>query len=424
MQAWDAGTLEAFFCELGPRELCACASVAKAWMSATDSRRRSPWRAALQRLCPGLCRVRWEPSLPEEARLCERATLLQWPGVEVALPPEGASSSGKLLALPLRAVAGDADSAPVRHGEAAAGGLWVQEGTDCRSLARSLSRWYGGPAAAGGALPVCPMCAGVAYYQGPLFTRADIETGWQAYLLCDSDLAGLSQDLDSASPPELLASTWTRMGLPPDVGPSVAVQLRPEGGPVAHAGRPLADPGAPPETIGCPAQLWRNSGDPLAEFILSLSVPASHRLYLAGRCAADIGITVFLCEQVGKYALTSRTRVGRYLDDQPALMPRAHVFGVIASERMGAGVPAACLAGDDGGPQRGAPPDPETCPCCGDAGLALLGPTLELCPQESFGDGGALGDPAPFNGTLWVCARGAHLWGWRVRAPTRPVMVD
>jgi len=145
-------------------------------------------------------------------------------------------------------------------------------------------------------------------------------------------------------------------------------------------------------------------------------VPCGHRLLLEGQPLSELGLAVFFCEQVGKYALTSRTRIGRYLDDQPAQVPRAHVFGLAANSRNpGLWLPPGCL--QRAGAETGAA-DVEPCPFCGLAGQALLSSSLQLLPWEPGGE------PQPFHGQLWVCTSGAHLWGWRVRKAGVPVTDD
>mmetsp|Transcript_109188 Transcript_109188/g.348360 ORF Transcript_109188/g.348360 Transcript_109188/m.348360 type:complete len:198 (-) Transcript_109188:78-671(-) len=188
------------------------------------------------------------------------------------------------------------------------------------------------------------------------------------------------------------------MGIPAEMGPPAVVQLRPLGEADAEPGRVAAFSG-----------LWRSPSSPAALYVLSISVPCGHRLLLGGRPVAELGLAAFFCEQVGKYALTSRTRVGRYLDDQPAQTPRAHVFGVATGGR-GSWLPADCLEGAAAGTEAaGAGRLVETCPFCGNAGQALRAGALQLLPW----DGGS--EAQPFHGRLWACTSGEHLWGWRAR---------
>jgi len=314
MDSWDPSALEAFFCRLEPNELCICGSVCRSWCLSLEPSKCLPWRVILQRLCPGLHEV----SRHAEASPNGGHVLVKWSGVRVLLPasPQLDNAPRQLWALPLRAALERNDMDSAGPEEFAMPSSWDCN-VDYRSLARNLSHWCSNSDAA---LPVCPMCAGVAFYQGPLFTRSDIQTGWHAFLLCASKPPPKCSP-QSAATPSLLAATWANMGIPESQGPPIAVQLRPLG--------EQADPGpADALSIDCLGELWRGVGCRMAEFLLSVAVPSGHRLCVNSHPFEDLGVKVFFCDQVGKYALTSRTRVGRYLDDQPALHPRAHVFGV------------------------------------------------------------------------------------------------
>lgn len=377
--------MELFSCGLSPADLRKCSPTCRRWRDELDPHERLPWRAALRNACPGI-------------RVCDdpgRGGLrVQWPGVEVALAPLSAPiAEGQLAALPL------ATGERVDGGQGDAAGLedWPSS-VDYRALAHQLSDWR-----VGGALPVCPLCAGAAFYQGSMFTRSDIETGWHAYLLCGD--AG-SQASGAAHP--LLTTLWANMGMPLDLGPPVVVQLRPLG----ERAEAEAEAEAEAARVAAFSGLWRGQRNPAALYILSIAVPCGHRLLLDGRPLAELGMAAFFCEQVGKYALTSRTRVGRYLDDQPAQVPRAHVFGAASVGRGGSWLPPGFL-------ELASPAAPvEPCPFCGRAGQALLTSSLQLLPRD------AGGEPQPFHGRLWACESGEHLWGWRARKVGVPVLED
>lgn len=272
---------------------------------------------------------------------------------------------------------------------------------DYRALVRRVSGWQ-----AAGGLPVCPLCAGVAFYQGPAFTSPDIETGWHAYLLCGE--AGGCRGADPGSP---LTTLWGNMGMPAEIGPPVVVQLRPLG----ERAEAEAEAAAEAARVVAFSGLWRSQRNPAALYILSISVPCGNRLLLSGQPVAELGLSAFFCEQVGKYALTSRTRVGRYLDDQPAQVPRAHVFGVAAAGRGGSWLPVGCLQERAG---TAAAPPLEACPFCGRAGQALRAAAVQIMPWDESGE------PQPFHGQLWACTSGEHLWGWRARKANAAVTDD
>eukprot|EP00929_Paragymnodinium_shiwhaense_P118637 TRINITY_DN90550_c0_g1_i1.p1 TRINITY_DN90550_c0_g1~~TRINITY_DN90550_c0_g1_i1.p1 ORF type:complete len:394 (+),score=47.79 TRINITY_DN90550_c0_g1_i1:56-1183(+) len=318
------------------------------------------------------------------------AAVVTWPGLEIIVP-EGFHAE-PAWALPLRV---RSDVRPSRSDE------W-EAGPDYSALTRALSTWHRNSSV----LPACPLCAGVAYYKGPLFSHEDIETGWNPYLLCSG------QESRGASAPTPLEATMMHCGIPDELSPSMAIQLRPSGA------SPLAD--AEAEALDCQRQIWRGRSLGLAEFVVSVSVLASHRLTLCGQTAASLGLEVFFCEQVGKYAQTSRTRVGRYLDDQIVATPRAHVFGVVTDGQRGfrdivGSLVTKFVAEDVNGSGT------EECPFCGAAGNPIrreLVALVALRPEEA-------GETTlPFVGALWLCEHGAHVWGWRMRRCLRPVMED
>eukprot|EP00971_Amphidinium_carterae_P169979 3368109-Amphidinium_carterae.1 len=125
------------------------------------------------------------------------------------------------------------------------------------------------------------------------------------------------------------------MGLDLERAPPIALQLR------ALGETGLSQPHAA-EIIDSHGGLWRSNGVML-DCLLSLSLCRSDRLYIGGRSASELGLAVYFCDQTGKYAMTSRTRVGRYLDDQPARVPRAHVFGALRHRSSKPWVPAGSL---------------------------------------------------------------------------------
>lgn len=298
----------------------------------------------------------------------------RWPGIELTLDQRrGLVLDGELVALPLRA---SMEKVDLQNGICD----WPSD-VDYRCLVRQLSCFN-----IDGALPVCPFCAGVAFYQGSLFTRSDIETGWQAYLLC----RGVSNCLEEVTHP-ILTTLWANLGMPVGFWPGVAVQLRPTG--EAASKEDTID------IVSTFSSLWRSPNSPADQNILSIAVSSSQRLCLAGRPVADLGITVFFCEQIGKHALTSRTRVGRYLDDQPAHAPRAHIFGTVSEEFKL--IPQGYLEESHGS---------ESCPFCGLVGTAFRSVALQIKSLEDTSS-----ELQPFQGTLWLCMSNVHVWGWRLR---------
>lgn len=111
--------------------------------------------------------------------------------------------------------------------------------------------------------------------------------------------------------------------------------------------------------------------------------------------------------EVNKTANTSRTRVGRYLDDQPARMPRAHVFGLCHKP----------LLEDLAAILTSQPSPSEPCPFCGAHGFLLRSEAVSLLEAETGGE--ETDKSTPFHGSLWLC--GDHLWGWRSRRAGVPV---
>lgn len=401
----DDSLLEFFFCHLFvPGELCLFAPVCSRWRCALDPRTRLPWRTVLLAACPGV-----SVDTAEEAG--HVAVVARLPGISVTLEQQAPSSNpAELFALPLEAPALGATPAP---SQGVAGGSWDQVsiedwplGLDYLAITRQLSGIRPAHRVATGdantLLPACPLCAAVAFYQGPQFTRADIETGWHAYLLCSD----ATRQPHAVNP--ILATLWANSGIPIESSPPIAIQLRPHG-------REACD--SEMGTIRSFAELWRGRGSAAAAmYILSAAFECSKRLYISGIPLSDYGVDAFFCDQVGKYARTSRTRVGRYLDDQPARTPRAHIFGACrASQAGGRGVawpPRGALGEADS--------DAELCPYCGCVGVQLLSSAISV----------AVGEPEerelqPLHGAVWLCQPTAmHLWGWRARQAGAPVAED
>ena len=349
----------------------------------------------------------------------DRGLLTRWPGIEVFLPElqshEGWSES-VLVALPLGARPA-AEVVPIQS--------WPP--IDYRSLLYQTLRWpvsaYSQPAratvsgrffskASGGCFPLCPLCAGVAFYQGAGFTRADIATGWQSFMLCN-----LSSERSL-----LLSTLFANMGVAEDMAPNIAVQLRPASTEEEEQERPLEDvvgdaaPGLNSrsvmemEIIDSFATLWRGPRSSMAQNIIGIALPCSFRLRISGVCLAELGMMAFFCEQVNKTACTSRTRVGRYLDDQPARLPRAHVFGTRVSSSPSvpwAWLPPNSLSSLEGDPS-------EVCPYCGSSGLLLDSSAVSVLSWEAEQASACIEADHAFHGSLWVCSA-SHLWGWRWR---------
>ena len=315
---------------------------------------------------------------------------MRWPGLEVLLPPNPFESEGGLLALPLGAKC--KVEVPVQN--------WPD--VDYRQLVQRL-RWPV-PYLPGRILALCPLCAGVAFYQGAAFTRPDIATGWQSFLLCNM----------GASRHPMVSTLLANMGVPASLAPTVLVQLRPNEGDAAPDVQEM-------EVLESFGALWRGPRSSMAQNILSVALPCSHRLYISGWSLAELGVVAFFCEQVNKTAATSRTRVGRYLDDQPARWPRAHVFGVGTRQQSGTfdWLPINSLTST---------PEAEMCPFCGASGSLLRSELvtvaswdIEVAASTSLILPGE--ERQSFHGSLWLCVE-QHLWGWRSRRAGIPVTVD
>lgn len=388
----SAGGIDLIFCALGPAELCRCCAVAVVWRDALDPHRQQPWRTALLQVSPGISMLGMEgdsmlPFLTQGSYTS--ALTATWPGLQVAVPPKDVTlARGALWALPLAASC----HTPRKEME------WPTE-VDYRRLVRFFLTWQ-----MAGALPICPCCAAVAFYQGAEFTRKDISTGWHAYLLC-GDACSDASGWEPGPEHPLLSMLWANIGMAYDVeSPRVIVQLRPRGSDGDDVGDGVNV--ASLEVVAEFADIWRDSNKSMAENILSVAVPCGHRLCIGGQPLSSLGVTSFFCEQIGKYALTSTTRVGRYLDDQPAGALRAHVFGM-ASEHAGIGwLPPGCLE----------EPAPHTavvrefCPFCAAPGLKIRPEAVSLIEIQGQPSGAQ-----PLHGELWMCSSGWHLWGWRSR---------
>lgn len=342
----------------------------------------------------------WRAATKSVASVAARngSAVVQWTGVELLMPIKNHFADAELMALPLGARP-ELRQLPLQH--------WAA--LDYRWISQLLHRWR----LAAECLPLCPLCAGVAYYQGSGFTRSDIATGWQSYMLCST----------GPFPHPLITTLLANMGVPIHMAPSVLLQLRPsdlgydEVPPEADGELPgLQARHEEPQAIDGFGSLWR--GGPggravMAQNIVSISLPCSRRLCIAGRTLKELGFTAFFCEQVNKTASTSRTRVGRYLDDQPARAPRAHVYGA-SNGRVDflAELPTDSLMKCE-----------ETCPFCGETGRWLRGDLATLRPWDvELEDAASQDDGSSFHGSLWLCRQ--HLWGWRLRRAGVPVTMD
>jgi hypothetical protein len=298
-------------------------------------------------------------------------------GMEVQLQESDRhrSPNGSLLALPLGASSSK---------EACTSCPWQWPPLDYRDLVQRVASWH-----VNGTLPLCPMCAGVAYYQGPNFTRSDIQTGWNAFLLCGSSV--------DKEPNPLLATLWANAGISFDAAPPIAIQLRPDENLYTGELHELSE-------------LWRGHGQSSAQYVVSASFPCSKRFRIDGKTFFERGIDAYCCDQMGKYALTSRTRVGRYLDDQPAQQPRAHVFGHVCGDCNRA-LLSECA-------DRKTIFCEEMCPFCGKVGVKLRNSSIAFAIAEGSGclETFAEDDWLPFSGELWICETAHHMWGWRPRA--------
>eukprot|EP00435_Cladocopium_sp_Y103_P015378 s1732_g3.t1 len=164
---------------------------------------------------------------------------------------------------------------------------------DYRWISQQLHRWR--LAAAMECLPLCPLCAGVAFYQGSGFTRADIATGWQSYMLCST----------GPFPHPLITTLLANMGVPIHMAPNVLVQLRPSDLGNANGEVPAEDgrgdlPGLQarheePQAIDGFGSLWRGGRAVMAQNIVSISLPCSRRLCISGLMLKELGFTAFFC---------------------------------------------------------------------------------------------------------------------------------
>ncbi|CAK9021272.1 Pentatricopeptide repeat-containing protein [Durusdinium trenchii] len=362
----------AFIFEFG-HALTACGSACRAFARLLEPTRLA-WRQALRRT--GALGVRQVDGL----------LLVQWPGLEVQLPEADRFSKSDLIALPLGARP-STEALPVQQ--------WPN--VDYRLILKQLIRWPTSPTTESPEklLPLCPLCAGVAFYQGAGFTRSDIATGWQSFMLGN---VGSSQH-------PLLSTLLANMGVPAHLAPQVLMQLRPSSDFQAELEQQLDEvPGLElrheeAHVIDGFGTLWRGRSS-MAQNIISLSLPC-HRLCISGKTVTELGVETFFCEQVNKTANTSRTRVGRYLDDQPARMPRAHVFGLCHKP----------LLEDLAAILTSQPSPSEPCPFCGAHGFLLRSEAVSLLEAETGGE--ETDKSTPFHGSLWLC--GDHLWGWRSR---------
>lgn len=368
-----------------------CASICRRWCALLDPKGLA-WRAATQSVASVVAR--------------DGGAVVRWTGVELLMPMKNRFSDADLMALPLGARP-ELLQLPLHQ--------WAA--LDYRWISQLLHRWR----LATECLPLCPLCAGVAYYQGSGFTRSDIATGWQSYMLCSTGPV--------VHP--LITTLLANMGVSLELAPKVLLQLRPsdldagDGEPGGLGELPEA-PGEHGELPGLQARreepqaidgfgsLWRGGRAVMAQNIVSISLPCSRRLCIAGQSLKELGFTAFFCEQVNKTASTSRTRVGRYLDDQPARAPRAHVYGA-SNGRVDflAQLPMDSLMKCE-----------ETCPFCGETGLLLRSDLVTLRPWEVElrPEAAPQDDASNFHGSLWLCRQ--HLWGWRLRRAGVPVTMD
>ena len=142
--ATDDHLAQLFFARLAPEGLCACAAGCRRWRQ--QLKPDGPvWREALQR-CGG-------------RGFAVAADGLRWPGLATRVV-----KGPGLWAVPLAAYREeDMEWHPA----------------DYRALLKQVEHWV-----SKAMLPCCPLCSGVAFYQGKGFTRDDIPTGWQSYMLC------------------------------------------------------------------------------------------------------------------------------------------------------------------------------------------------------------------------------------------------
>ena len=211
-----------------------------------------------------------------------KAIDLRLPGLEVQLPEADRFSDSDLMALPLGARL-STEALPLQQ--------WPN--VDYRSILRQLNRWPRSPSVDSPekVIPLCPLCAGVAFYQGAGFTRADIATGWQSFMLGST----------GASQHPLLSTLMANMGVPAHLAPQVLIQLRPSSD--FQALEELDEvPGLElrqedTHTIDGFGTLWRGRSS-MAQNIISISL-SCHRLCISGKTMAELGVEAFFCEQVG-----------------------------------------------------------------------------------------------------------------------------
>lgn len=205
-------------------------------------------------------------------------------GLEVQLPEADRFSKSDLIALPLGARP-STEALPVQQ--------WPN--VDYRLILKQLIRWPTSPTTESPEklLPLCPLCAGVAFYQGAGFTRSDIATGWQSFMLGN---VGSSQH-------PLLSTLLANMGVPAHLAPQVLMQLRPSSDFQAELEQQLDEvPGLElrheeAHVIDGFGTLWRGRSS-MAQNIISLSLPC-HRLCISGKTVTELGVETFFCEQAG-----------------------------------------------------------------------------------------------------------------------------
>lgn len=241
---------------------------------------------------------------------------------------------------------------------------------------------------------VCPMCASCSTYVGSEFTQPGIDTGWRAQLVLEG-----TGDGAHARP---LTYKLARRAAGPRLA---ALRLRP----LVHDSD-VTDVDA--------SNLFR-SADGLADRLVSTALSASHRYALGDQTLGELGVDVYDCLQLGKNARVAFTRVGRYCDEHG---DRAHVFGTL---------PDTCRGCVGVGPTQPSPnaltawigratcarPEEPPCPLCDGMPFALDASALRvvgpLAPELEHADGSLAG---VFDGALFACAAGAHIWGWRRQA--------
>ncbi|XRB07196.1 hypothetical protein NFJ02_30g77470 [Pycnococcus provasolii] len=248
----------------------------------------------------------------------------------------------------------------------------------------------------------CPCCAACNKYVGREFTNADIDTGWRAQIVIERSLDGTN----SAQRP--LTHKLARRAHGPRL---TALRLRPL---VNGTASECSDAGDDGSLVG---GLFR-SDDGFADRLVSVVMSGDRRYVLGNHTLHDHGVRFYDCIQLGKNCRVAFTRVGRFCDEHG---DRAHVFGTLPVSCRGAvgtGISHADAADDvnDIGvvswvasAQRAH--DEPSCPLCQGAAFAL--PTSRLRVDYPVSPELPL-DCAPcFDGELFACARGLHVWGWR-----------